>query len=43
MQNDQSDDNISELGNDAPKDQEDDEVSVGSHSSQGRGRPRIAE
>lgn len=43
MEDEQSDDNISELNNDPPEEGEDDEVSFESHSSRGRGRPRIPE
>ena len=40
---DHSDDNVSELGNEGPPEQDDDVESVQSHSSQGRGRPKIPE
>lgn len=37
------DEAISEIANYIPEDAEDEEVSIHSQSSQGRGRPRIAE
>ena len=43
MQSDNSDDNISEAADNLPEDQDDDDVSVNSQGSQGRGRPRIPE
>ena len=43
MDIDHSDDNVSELGNEVPHEQDDDVESVQSRSSQGRGRPRIPE
>ena len=39
----QDDDVISEIGNAIPEEAEDEEVSVNSQSSQGRGWPRIPE
>ena len=44
MEDDQSDGNISEIGNNSvPEEEEDDEISVSSQGSQGRGGPRVPE